>query len=353
VSTLGARLLCSALALLASGALGALAGRTRAAASGIFSALVLLAVLMASAQPALAQGAYPNKPIKMIVPFAAGGGTDLLARALAARLSESLGQQVVVENRAGGNTLIGTEAVVRAAPDGYTLLMQTNNLATNPTLYKGKISFDTRKDLIPVALVAGNPHVLVVHPSVPAKDLKEFIALAKARPGFITFATAGSGTVNHLTGELLKMRAGIDMTHVPYKGSGALMPDLLGGQVQALFAAMPTVTAFIKDQRLRPIAVTTPRRFPGLPDVPTIAESGFPGYDLSSWFGVLAPAGTPKAVIDRLNADINKALKDPSLREQLRDFEIFGSTPNEFSRFIELEIDKLAQVISVSGAKVD
>ncbi len=323
------------------------------AARALLAASVVSIALMGVALPALAQSPYPNKPIRLIVPFAAGGGTDILARAVAARMADSMGQQVVVENRGGGNTLIGTEVVVRAPADGYTLLMQTNNLATNPTLYKGKISFDTRKDLAPVALVAGNPHVLVVHPSVPAKDLKEFIALAKAKPGSITFATAGSGTVNHLTGELLKMRAGIDMTHVPYKGSGALMPDLLAGHVNALFAAMPTVTAFIKDQRLRPIAVTTPRRFHGLPDVPTIAESGFPGYDLSSWFGILAPAGTPEAVIDRLNAEINKALKDPGVRERLRDFEIFGSTPAEFARFIDAEIDKLAQVIAVSGAKVD
>ena len=323
------------------------------AARALLAASVVSTALMGVALPALAQSPYPNKPIRLIVPFAAGGGTDILARAVAARMADSMGQQVVVENRGGGNTLIGTEVVVRAPADGYTLLMQTNNLATNPTLYKGKISFDTRKDLAPVALVAGNPHVLVVHPSVAAKDLKEFIALAKAKPGSITFATAGSGTVNHLTGELLKMRAGIDMTHVPYKGSGALMPDLLAGHVNALFAAMPTVTAFIKDQRLRPIAVTTPRRFHGLPDVPTIAESGFPGYDLSSWFGILAPAGTPEAVIDRLNAEINKALKDPGVRERLRDFEIFGSTPAEFARFIDAEIDKLAQVIAVSGAKVD
>ena len=300
-----------------------------------------------------AQTAYPNKPIRIVVPFAPGGGTDILARTLAAKMAEGLGQQVIVENRAGGNTLIGTEAVVRAAPDGYTLLMQTNNLASNPTLYKGKITFDTRRDLVPIALVAGNPHVLVVHPSVPARDFTEFIALARAKPGTITFATAGSGTVNHLTGELLKMRAGIDMTHVPYKGSGALMPDLLGGQVNALFAAMPTVTGFIKDKRLRAIAVTTPRRFHGLPDVPTIAESGYPGYELSSWFGLLAPAGTPNAVIERLNAEINKALKDPGLRERLHDFEIFGSTAAEFGNFIDAEIDKLAKVIAVSGAKVD
>ena len=188
---------------------------------------------VALAQPACAQP-FPSKPIRMIVPFAPGGGTDILARVVAAKMSESMGQQVIVDNRAGGNTLIGTEAVVRAAPDGYTLLMQTNNLATNPTLYRGRRSFDTRKDLVPVALVAGNPHVLVVHPSVPATNLKEFVALAKSKPGAITFATAGSGTVNHLTGELLKMRAGIDMTHVPYKGSGALMPDTLRRKIDRL-----------------------------------------------------------------------------------------------------------------------
>ena len=323
-------------------------GAVSVISSGVVAAIATLALL----QPALAQP-FPNKPIKLIVPFAPGGGTDILARALAAKMSESLGQQVIVDNRAGGNTLIATEATVRAAPDGYTLLMQTNNLAANPTLYRGRINFDTRKDLAPVALVAGNPHVLVVHPSVAATNLAEFIALAKAKPGAITFATAGSGTVNHLTGELLKMRAGIDMTHVPYRGSGALMPDLLGGQVNALFAAMPTVTALIKDKRLRAIAVTTPRRFPGLPDVPTIAESGYPGYDFSSWFGVLAPAGTPNAVIERLNREIVSALKDPQVRERLHDFEIFGSTPAEFAAFIEVEIEKTAKVIAASGAKVD
>ena len=334
-----------------------LQGWRRGAGQALAAGAIGLAGLAACWAPAAAQtaapAAYPTRPIRLVVPFAPGGGTDILARALAARMGDSLGQPVNVENRAGGNTLIGTEAVVRASPDGYTLLMQTNNLATNPTLYKGKLSFDTRKDLLPVALVAGNPHVLVVHPSVPARDLKEFIALARAKPGLLTFATAGSGTVNHLTGELLKMRAGIDLTHVPYKGSGALMPDLLGGQVNALFAAMPTVTALIKDKRLRPLAVTTPRRFAGLPEVPTIAESGFPGFDLSSWFGILAPAGTPAAVIARLNAEILKALKDPGLRERLQDFEIFGSSPAEFGSFIDAEIDKLAKVIEASGAKID
>ena len=314
-------------------------------ASGILIAWAL--VTQVSAQP------YPNRPIRLLVPFTPGGGTDQLARIIAPKMSESLGQQVVVENRPGGNTLIATEMVVRSPPDGYTLLLQVNNLAANPTLYRGKISFDTVKDLTPISLVAGNPHVLVINPSVPAKDLKEFIALAKAKPGTLSFASAGSGSVNHLAGELLKMQAGIDMIHVPYKGSGSIMPDLLGGQVDALFAAMPTVTAFIRDKRLRPIAVTTATRFRALPDVPTIAESGYPGYELSTWFGLLAPAGTPKPVIDRLQAELVKALKEPSVRARLGDYEIFGSTSEEFGAFLNTEIEKTARIIKASGATID
>lgn len=302
--------------------------------------------------PALAE-TYPNRPVKILVPFAPGGGTDMLARIIAAKMTENMGQQVIVENRAGGNTLIATEATARAPADGYTLLLQTNNLATNPTLYRGKLNFDTRKDLAPIALVAGNPHVLVVHPSVPARSFAEFIALAKAKPGTLTFGTAGSGTVNHLTAELLKMRGGIDITHVPYKGSGALMPDLLAGHVNSLFAAMPTVTQFIKDGKLRALAVTTPRRFHGLPKVPTVAESGFPGYDLSSWFGLLAPAGTPQAVIEKLNSEVLSALKDPRVREQLKDYEIYGSSPKEFGTFLDGEIEKYTKIISAAGAKID
>ena len=314
-------------------------------ASGILIAWAL--VTQVSAQP------YPHRPIRLLVPFTPGGGTDQLARIIAPKMSESLGQQVVVENRPGGNTLIATEMVVRSPPDGYTLLLQVNNLAANPTLYRGKISFDTVKDLTPISLVAGNPHVLVINPSVPAKDLKEFIALAKAKPGTLSFASAGSGSVNHLAGELLKMQAGIDMIHVPYKGSGSIMPDLLGGQVDALFAAMPTVTAFIRDKRLRPIAVTTATRFRALPDVPTIAESGYPGYELSTWFGLLAPAGTPKPVIDRLQAELVKALKEPSVRARLGDYEIFGSTSEEFGAFLNTEIEKTARIIKASGATID
>jgi tripartite-type tricarboxylate transporter receptor subunit TctC len=320
--------------------------------STLAKVLAAVVLALALAAPAFAQ-TYPNRPIKLLVPFTAGGGTDLLARVVSKKMAENMGQAIVVDNRPGANTLIATEAVVHAAPDGYTLIMQTNNLAANPTLYAGKITFDTLKDLLPVSLVAGNPHVLVVNPSVPAKDLREFIALAKAKPGSITFASAGSGTVNHLSGELLKMLAGIDIVHVPYKGSGSVMPDLLGGHVNSLFAAMPTVTGYIKEGRLRAIAVTTPKRFRGLPNVPTIAESGYPGYDFSSWFGILAPAGTPKPIIDRLHAEVVKALADPGVQERLADYEIFGSTPEEFGQLIKSEIDKTGKIIRASGAKVD
>ena len=318
-----------------------------------FGVLVAALAMAVAAGPSVAADDYPSRPIKLLVPFTPGGGTDLLARIVAQKMSENMGQPIVVENKPGGNTLVATEALVRAAPDGYTLLMQTNNLTANPTLYKGKIDFDTVKDITPVAMVAGNPHVLVVNPSLPAKNLKEYIALAKAKPGSITFASAGSGTVNHLSGELLKELAGIDILHIPYKGSGSVMPDLLSGQVNSLFAAMPTVTGFIKEGKLRAIAVTTPQRFKGLPDVPTIAEQGYPGYDFSSWFGIIAPANTPKPIVDRLAAEVSKALKDPGVIDRLHDYVIYGWGPQEFGTFIKADIDKTAKIIQKSGARVD
>ena len=321
---------------------------------GSLGGIVLLAILGASAVTgeALAQ-AYPNRPIRLLVPFTPGGGTDILARIVAGKMAESMGQSILVDNRPGGNTVVATEVLVRAAPDGYTLLMQTNNFAANPTLYGAKLSFDTLKDIAPVSLVAGNPHVLVVSANVPARDLAEYIALAKAKPGTVTFASAGSGTVNHLCGELLKTLTGIDIVHVPYKGSGSVMPDLIAGQVSSLFAAMPTVPGHIKEGRLRPLAVTTPKRFRGLPNVPTIAELGYPGYDFSSWFGILAPAGTPRTAIDRLHTEVIKALKDPGVQQRLENYEIFGSSPEEFAKFIGVEIDKTAKIIRASGAKID
>lgn len=318
-----------------------------------FCKAIFVAALAIAAHDAARAQAYPTRPIRLLVPFTPGGGTDILARIIAQKMSEGLGQQVIVDNRPGGNTVIATEAVVRSPPDGYTLILQTNNLSANPTLYGSKLTFDTIKDLAPVSLVAGNPHVLVVNSAVPAKNLQEYIALAKAKPGTVSFASAGSGTVNHLCGELLKTLAGIDILHVPYKGSGSVMPDLLSGQVSSLFAAMPNVRGHIQEGRLRALAVTTPKRFRGLPDVPTVAEQGYPGYDFSSWFGVLAPAGTPPAIISRLHAEIVKALKDPGVQDKLENYVIFGSTPDEFAAFIKADIEKTAKIIKTSGAKVD
>ncbi len=296
---------------------------------------------------------YPNRPIRLFVPFTPGGGIDTSARIIGKKFSENMGQPVIVENRPGGNTLIATEALVRSAPDGYTLIMQTNNLSSNPALYGNKLGYDTFKDLAPISLVAGAPHVLVVHPSIAARNLAEFIALAKARPGTISFASAGSGTVNHLAGEMLKKLAGIDMLHVPYKGSGSVMPDLLANHVNTLFASIPNVTQHLRSGALRAIAVTSAKRFRALPDVPTIAELGYPGYDIATWRGLFAPAGTPPAVINRLHAEVLKALKDPAVQEQLADSFVVGGTPEELGAFLRADVERIGAIIRFSGAKVD
>ena len=295
---------------------------------------------------------FPARPIKIIVPFTAGGGTDLLARALADGMSADLGQPVIVENRAGGNTLIATEFVVRAPADGYTLLIQTNNLTVNPSLYK-KLNFDTVRDLAPVSLVAGNPHVLVVPVTSRINTFADFMTQAKAKPGSINFASAGSGTVNHLAGEYLKLLSKIDIQHIPYKGSGSVMPDLLAGHVESMFGFLPSVLPMIKDGRLRAIAVTSPQRTGSLQNVPTIAESGFPGYEFSSWFGILTPAGTPTSVIERLNQSIVKGLKNPAIGKRLSDFEIYASSPENFAQFIKDDMVKAKKIILTSGAQID
>ncbi len=318
----------------------------------VLSLAVSLCALMLTALPAWSADAFPIRPLKIIVPFSVGGGTDLLARALADGMAADLGQPVIVESRPGGNTLIATEAVVRSPADGYTLLIQTNNLTVNPSLYK-KLNFDTVRDLMPVSLVAGNPHVLVVPATSLATTLGEYLAMAKAKPGTIHFASAGSGTVNHLAGEYLKLLSKVDIQHVPYKGSGAVMPDLIGGHVQSMFGFLPSVLPLIKDGRLRALAVTSPRRVASLPNVPTIAESGFPGFEFSSWFGILVPAGTPAPIVERLHQAIMKGLKNPAIKTRLSEFEIYGSTPEQFAEFIKTDLVKAKKVIDASGAQID
>lgn len=306
----------------------------------------------AVAPQALAQD-YPNRPIRLMTPFAGGGGTDILARVVAKSMSDTLGQQVYVENKPGGNTVVASEAIARAAPDGYTILLQTNNLAANVAFYAGKLRFDTLKDIAPVSLLGSISHVLVVNASLKANTLQEFVALARANPGKITFVSAGSGTVNHLSGEMLKSMAGINMLHVPYSSAGAALPNLLSGETDSMFAAAPYSVPFVTSGKLRAIAVTSKGRSKSLPNVPTVAEQGFPGYELSSWFGIFAPAGTPRPIVAKLNAAIQKALGEKAVQDALSDYDLRGSTPEELADFLRTEVAKSAELIRLSGAKID
>lgn len=311
--------------------------------------------VMTSVLGAASAQAYPDKPIRMVVPFPAGGTTDILARAVAQKLSESLGQQMIVDNKPGAGGNIGAQEVARAAPDGYTLVMGTvGTHAINPSLYK-KMPYDHVKDFAPVSLVASVPNLLVVHPSVPVNSVKELIAYVKANPGKLNFASSGNGTSIHLSGELFKTMTGVQMTHVPYKGSAPAVTDLLGGQVQLMFDNMPSALPHAKGGKLKPLAVTSAKRFPGTPDIPTIAEAGVPGYEASSWFGVLAPAGTPKEIVNKLSTEIAKALKTPEMTKRLEEqgAQAVGSTPEEFAAHIKAETAKWAKVVKESGATVD
>src|SRR5205809_3388235 len=281
-----------------------------------FARALTAALLVVAAPVALGQAAYPTKPVRLVVPFPAGGTTDLLARAAAQRLSEAWGQQVIVDNRPGAAGNIGAELVARSAPDGYTLLMGTvGTHAINASLY-AKMPYDHVKDFAPVILVAGVPNVLEVNPALPVNSVADLIKLAKAKPGQINFASSGSGTSIHLSGELFKTMAGVDMTHVPYKGSAPALTDLMGGQVQLMFDNLPSALPQIKGGRLRAIALTSTTRAAVLPDIPTVAESGLPGFEASSWFGILAPAGTPPAIVTWINAEVGKWVASAEAKEK-------------------------------------
>jgi tripartite-type tricarboxylate transporter receptor subunit TctC len=317
--------------------------------------LFLLAALLACvADGALAQG-YPAKPIKIVVPFTPGGTTDVLARAVGQKLTANWGQPVVIDNRPGAGGNIGSEVVAKAAGDGYTLLMGTiSTHGINPSLYT-KLPFDAVKDFAPVSLVARVPNVLVLHPSVPANSVKELIALAKAKPGQLNFASSGNGTSIHLSGEMFKTMAGVQMSHIPYKGSAPALTDLLGGQVSLMFDNMPTALPHVKAGRLKALAVTTAKRSPALPELPTVAESGLPDFEATSWFGVLAPAATPKEIVNKLSGEIAKILKTPDVQAQLsgQGAEPVGSTAEEFATHIKSEMAKWAKVVKESGARID
>jgi tripartite-type tricarboxylate transporter receptor subunit TctC len=318
-------------------------------------AFAFVAVALGICPAAVAQPAYPAKPVRIVVPFPAGGTTDILARAAAQKLSETWGQQAIVDNRPGAGGNIGAELVAKSAPDGYTLLMGTvGTHAINASLYP-KMAYDHVKDFVPVILVAGVPNVLVVHPSLPVNSVQELIAYAKANPGKLNFASSGSGTSIHLSGELFKVMTGVQMTHVPYKGSAPALTDLMGGQVQLMFDNLPSSLAFIKAGKLRALAVTSAQRSPALPDVPTVAESGVPGFEASSWFGLLAPAGTPRNVVMKINADTAKWLSSPDAKEKLaaQGAAAAGGTPEDFAKHIQAETAKWARVVKESGAKVE
>jgi tripartite-type tricarboxylate transporter receptor subunit TctC len=312
-------------------------------------------VFALAAIPAAHADNYPSKPIKMIVPFPAGGTTDVMARVISQELTRSWGQQVVVENKPGAGGNIGSDAVAKSPPDGYTLLMGTvGTHGINVSLYKN-MPFDPVKDFEPITLVTAVPNILVVHPSLPVKSVKELINHAKSNPGKLNFASSGNGTSIHLAAELFKTMTGVQMAHVPYKGSAPALTDLIGGQVQLMFDNMPSALPHVKAGKLKAVAVTSSKRSPALPDVPTIAESGVPKFEATAWFGALAPRGTPKEIVTKLNKEMARILQTSEVKERLlaQGAEPIGNSPEQFAAHIKAEIAKWERVVKESGAKVD
>jgi len=298
---------------------------------------------------------YPTKPIRLLVGFAPGGGTDIVARVIGQKLSEWWGQQVIVENRAGATGTIAADFVSKAGPDGYTLLMgHVNSNAIAPTIFK-KLPYDAIKDFASVTYVGYVPNVLTVHPSLPVRSVKELVALAKSRPGELTCASSGTGSTQHLALELFMTLTGVKIIHVPYKGSGQAIVDLVAGQVLMNFDTMPPVIDHIKSSRLRALAVTTPKRASQLPEIPTLDETGLKGFEMTNWYGVVAPAGVPRDIINKVSADINKALQDPGVRKRLVDVgtEIGGGTPESFDTFIKSEIAKYTKLVKAANVQLD
>ncbi len=303
---------------------------------------------------ALAQG-YPAKPIRFIVPFAPGGGVDLIARTIGQKLGETWGQSVVVDNRSGGGGNIGTDMVAKAPPDGYTLLMgYVGNLAINPFLFR-KLPYDPLKDFAPITIAATAPNVLVAYPSLPANSVKELLVLAKSKPGALNYASAGNGTVGHLVAELFKTETGTQITHIPYKGNGPALTDVLAGQVQLMFAAPGAVIQHVRSGKLKALAVASPKREPGMSEVATFAEAGYPTIEASGWYGVLTAAGTPRQIIDKLNQEIVRTMQLPDVKERLamHGYAAVTSTPQQFRELIRSDLVKWEKVVKASGARVD
>ncbi len=313
-----------------------------------------LFVALAFSGGAGAQG-WPEKPVRFIVGFTPGGPSDILARALGQKLADLRGQQVVIENRPGAGGNIAAELVAKSAPDGATWLLGNNSiLATNQSLYRS-LGYDPVKDFAPVALVAIQPNILVVNPNVPAGSVKELIALAKAKPGELNYASSGSGAAAHLAGELFKAMTGVDMVHVPYKGAQPALTDVIAGQAQLMFATSASVIPYIKAGRLRALAVTTARRSAAVPELPTLSEAGVPGFEAITWHGVVVPGATPEPLVERLNRDIVKVLRLPDLRERLESLgaEVVAGTPRDFADYIAREIPKWTKVVKDSGARAE
>jgi tripartite-type tricarboxylate transporter receptor subunit TctC len=321
---------------------------------GVNSAAHAMAAALLVTGGAQAQQDYPTKPIRIVVPSSPGGGTDILARQIAQKLTERWGQQVVVDNRPGAGQMIGIEMVARAAPDGYTLVLTASPLALNTVLYK-KVPYDPVRDFAPISQVAAMVMVVVTHPSLPARTIRELIALAKARPGELVYASSGIGTGPHLAMELFLSMAGVKMGHVPYKGTNPGMIDTMAGQVQVLMSTLLPPLPHIKTGRLRPLGVTGAKRVVSMPDVPTIAEAGVPGYEVIQWYGIVAPANTPREVITKLHGEIVNILKSPEVRDKLAadGAEPVGSTPEQFAAFIQSEIDKWGKVVKSAGIRVE
>jgi tripartite-type tricarboxylate transporter receptor subunit TctC len=317
---------------------------------------LLTALLAALALPALAQGDYPNKPIRMIVGFAPGGGTDIMARIVATRMSEHMGESVIVENRPGNSGIVGAVAVAKAPPDGYTLMMGVMSLNTIQPNLVPNLPFDPIKDFAPVNLVASVPHFILVPPSLGVNSIAELIAYAKARPGKMSYPSAGTGTSTHLAGEMFRLQAGnLDIVHIPYKSAGHSMPDLLAGRVQLAFETLPTTAAYVKNGKLKALAVTTSKRLAEFPTVPTTAEAGLPAYRLRTWYGVFAPAGTPSAIVNRLHAEIAHAVQSTDSKAKLVEMGMDDSvtpTPEDFAAMVRSELEYFAKLVKEAGIKL-
>ena len=319
-----------------------------------FAAVAVIGISMAPALPAIAQ-TYPSKPIRLIVPFPPGGANDIVARIVNIKLPGLLGQNLIIDNRAGAGGNLGAELAAKSPPDGYTLLIANNSLTANFSLYS-KLPYDPFRNFVPIALGATSPNMVVVHPSLPARNVKELVALAKQRPGLITFASPGPGTPSHLAGELFRVRTGIDILHVPYKGAGPLMVDQIGGQVMLSFTAPIVSKPYVDAGKLRALAVTTEKRWSGAPDLPTVAEAGYPGFDVFLWVGFFAPAGTPREIIDRLAADIGRVQQMAEIKERLATQGIeTGATgsPSGFAAFVRKDWEVWDKLIKQQGIKLD